>query len=125
MKNSLKNKGVSMNLSITFTNFEHTRGLDEIIKRKTKRLAKLLGKNADIQWIGSVDKNQHSIGLKILSEEKGDFFVKVSEKNLYQTIDTAVQKMKVLLIDSKHRARLHFKRREVMYARETINKEAP
>ncbi len=90
-----------MDVSISFTNFEHTPDLDQMISRKTKRLEKILDKNAKVIWHCRIGDGGHESKLHIV-EKGGEYFSHDTEDSLYKTLDKAVSKIERQILKRKH-----------------------
>lgn len=75
-----------------FRNLEHTQALDEMIDKKTAKLIRHLGVNAQFEWICWIEKESHCSELKI-KNRKEHFIAKAHADNLYKSFDLIVEKI--------------------------------
>lgn len=82
-----------MDINITFRHMEHTPALDELIKKKTEKLAQIATGAQRFDWTCDVDNKVHRAELQ--SHINGKDYVAHSESDdLYKAIDLVVKKFK-------------------------------
>ncbi len=81
-----------MNLNITYRHVESTPSIEEKIRDKASKIEKYFDKDVNIDWVCTVDKNQHTSEVNVHASGK-HFHAKSEEDSLYKTFDGALQKL--------------------------------
>ncbi|MDH5581190.1 MAG: ribosome-associated translation inhibitor RaiA [Bdellovibrionales bacterium] len=97
-----------MNINISFRHMESSPAIEEKIHEKCGRLNKFFNGDASIEWVCSVEKDNHisEVNAKVAHH---NFHAHSELDSLYKTIDEAVEKLERQMEkeDDKQKEKIH------------------
>lgn len=82
-----------MKLQVTFRNFDHTQALDELITKKSTKLAKYLPVNANLTWNCFIDSSDQVCEVNASGFQGPDVQAIAKSETLYKSIDQVIEKL--------------------------------
>jgi len=108
-------------IQFTFRHMESTEAIKEHVKKRGERLQKLLHYPVRMNVILGVEKTMHIAEITCHAEHH-DFVSQVESKNLYESIDSAIDKLEIQI--KKDRDRRKGQQTAHIIARDSSNKLA-
>ncbi len=95
-----------MPVSYTFRKVPASEALKSYVEKKVESVLKHVSYHMDVQFILSVEKTLHCVEINCHAEHK-DLFAVAKTKNLYESIDACVDKVKAQLKKEREKRKGH------------------
>jgi putative sigma-54 modulation protein len=99
-----------MKVTISFKQMDHTPSLDDMIRKKSEKIAKYMNGKTELKWTCFVKNQVHFAEISLIGPQIF-YNATASSENLYKSLDLAVEKIEKQLSKKKERMKNKLHRR--------------
>lgn len=99
-----------MKITISFKQLDHTPSLDDMIRKKSEKIAKYLNGKTELKWTCFVKNQVHFAEITLLGPDVY-YNATASSDNLYKSLDLAVEKIEKQISKKKDKLKNKIHRR--------------
>ncbi|MDH5581350.1 MAG: ribosome-associated translation inhibitor RaiA [Bdellovibrionales bacterium] len=99
-----------MKITISFKQLDHTPSLDDMIRKKSEKIAKYLNGKTEVKWTCFVKNQVHFAEITLLGPDVY-YNATASSDNLYKSLDLAVEKIEKQISKKKDKLKNKIHRR--------------